>query len=277
MITLRQYAPGEAIIRENEKGECAYIIEKGRVEITREKDGKPAHIAYLEAGMTFGEMSMVDDLPRSATVTAVEETMVREVHRDNLYENLTGNPETMIKLLKGIFERLRIANTTIARLKEESKAAGHGKPEIPESSVPSLLDRADRKPPAVRAEAGSVKSVRIEGLTPRAVESLQDNPSVFTALPIKIGRRTNDPLVQNHLEIADRDPLQISRHHVSIIQEGDKVGALDRGSHLGATVDEERIGGRKASPGPVFFKGDEGVLVLGTDKSPYRYKITIER
>jgi len=274
MITLRQYAPGEAIIRENEMGECAYIIEKGRVEITREKDGKPAHIAYLEAGMTFGEMSMVDDLPRSATVTAAEETMVREVHRDNLYENLTSNPETMIKLLKGIFERLRLANTTIARLKEELKT---GKPETPASSVPPLFSRADRKPQAARAEASSVKTVRIEGLTPRAIESLQDNPSVFTSLPIKIGRRTNDPLVQNHLEIADRDPLQISRHHVSIVQEGDKVGALDRGSHLGASVDEERIGGRKASPGPVFFKGDEGVLVLGTDKSPYRYKITIER
>ena len=46
MITLRQYAPGEAIIRENEMGECAYIIEKGRVEITREKEAslpkKPA-------------------------------------------------------------------------------------------------------------------------------------------------------------------------------------------------------------------------------------------
>jgi pSer/pThr/pTyr-binding forkhead associated (FHA) protein len=180
----------------------------------------------------------------------------------------------MIKLLKGIFERLRIANTTIARLKEELKA---GKPETAASSVPPLFSRSDRKPPAPRAEASNVKSVRIEGLTPRAIESLQDNPSVFTSLPIKIGRRTNDPLVQNHLEIADRDPLQISRHHVSIVQEGDRVGAVDRGSHLGASVDEERIGGRKASPGPVFFKGDEGVLVLGTDKSPYRYKITIER
>jgi len=276
MITLRQYAPGEAIIRENEKGECAYIIEKGRVEITREKAGKPAHIAYLEAGTTFGEMSMVDDLPRSATVTAVEETRVREVHRDNLYENLTSSPETMIKLLKGIFERLRIANTTIARLKEEIKAADAAKAALT-ASAPVHYHRADPKPEPALAESGSVKSVRIEGLTPRAVESLQDNPSVFAALPIKVGRRTNDPMVQNHLEIADRDPLQISRHHVSIIQEGARVGVLDRGSHLGASLDDERIGGKMASPGPVFFKGDEGVLVLGTDKSPYRFKVTIER
>jgi CRP-like cAMP-binding protein len=279
MITLRQYAPGEAIIRENEKGECAYIIEKGRVEITREKEGKPSHIAYLETGMTFGEMSMVDDLPRSATVTAVEETVVREVHRDNLYENLTSNPGTMIKLLKGIFERLRIANATIARMKEEAKASKAAVPASTPSpdSVPFPFQRPAPRPEPARMEPGGVKSVRIEGLTPRAVESLQENPAIFATLPIKVGRRTNDPLVQNHLEIADRDPLQISRHHVSIIQEGGMVGVLDRGSHLGASVDDERIGGKAASPGPVFFKGGEGVLVLGTDKSPYRFKVTIER
>lgn len=275
MITLRQYSPGEAIIRENEKGECAYIIERGRVEITREKEGKPVHIAYLGAGMTFGEMSMVDDLPRSATVTAVEETMVREVHRDNLYENLTSNPETMIKLLKGIFERLRIANATIARMKEESKATAAKS--AGQAPAPFSFAREAPKPGPARAEPGGVKSVRIEGLTPRAVESLSDNPAVFGSLPIKIGRRTNDPLVQNHLEIADRDPLQISRHHVSIIQEGGKVGVLDRGSQLGASVDDERIGGKNDFPGPVFFKGDEGILVLGTEKSPFRFKVTIER
>jgi hypothetical protein len=293
MITIRQYSPGEAIIRENELGECAYLIEKGRVEITKEKGGVQTHIAYLDTGMTFGEMSMVDDLPRSATVTAVEETLVREVHRDNLYDMLKSNPDTMSKLLKGIFERLRIANTTIARLKEEVKAAESraggvklpgGVPQPPpahsngsapspaaDSPAPEPLPFVTRTPP------GKPKVLKIEGLTPKAIAALSDNPFSFTALPFKIGRKTNDPMVNNHLEIADKDPLQISRHHVSIISEGDKVGVLDRGSQLGAMVDDQRIGGKKHGPGPVFFKGDEGILVLGTDTSPYKYKVTVVR
>lgn len=262
MITLRQYAPGETIIRENEMGECAYILEKGRVEITKVKEGKPVHVAFLDAGTTFGEMSMVDDLPRSATVTAVEESMVREVHREGLFETLKGNPDTMIKLLKGIFERLRIANSTIARLKEELKAA--------QAAAPS-------GPAPFRFARGMIKTVRIEGLTPRASESIPAHPAVFGFLPVKIGRRTNDPLVQNHLEITDHDPLQISRHHVSIVLEGGKVGVVDRGSQLGASVDGQRIGGKQDSPGPVFFDGDGGVLVLGTENSPYRYRVTVER
>lgn len=290
MITIRQFSPGEAIIRENEMGECAYLIEKGKVEITKERDGKQAHIAYLDAGMTFGEMSMVDDLPRSATVTAVEETMVREVHRDNLYEMLKSNPDTMSKLLKGIFERLRIANTTIARLKDEVKAAEAraGEVKLP-AGVPQAAHAGHSSNGAAPAKAseplpfvnkvapGQPKVLKIEGMTPKAIAAMSDNPFSFTALPFKIGRKTNDPMVNNHMEIADKDPLQISRHHVSIISEGGKVGVLDRGSQLGALVDDQRIGGKKHGPGPVFFKGDEGILILGTDTSPYKYKITIQR
>ncbi len=285
MITIRQYAAGEAIIRENELGECAYIIEKGRVEISKERNGTLIHVAYLDQGMTFGEMSMVDDLPRSATVTAVEETLVREVHRDGLYETLKSNPDTMMKLLRGIFERLRIANTTIARLKDEAKVGEAARANVklpsgipqaapapkPAPAAPQPLPFVNQTPP------GAPKVFKIEGLTPKAIEAMSDNPFSFTALPFKIGRKTNDPMVNNHMEIADKDPLQISRHHVSIVKEGDRIGVLDRGSQLGALVDDQRIGGKKHGPGPVFFKGDEGILVLGVDNSPYRYKITVHR
>ena len=294
MITIRQYAQGEPIIRENELGECAYLIEKGRVEITKEKDGKPSHIAFLEVGMTFGEMSMVNDLPRSATVTAVEETLVREVHRENLYDMLKSNPDTRSKLLKGIFERLRIANTTIARLKEELKSAEsrgpgvklpNGVPQTPHSQANGA---ATEKPASAAPAAeplsfvnkvppGKPKVYKIEGLTPKAIAAMSDNPFSFTALPFKIGRKTNDPMVNNHMEIADKDPLQISRHHVSIVDEGGKIGVIDRGSQLGALVDDQRIGGKKHGPGPVFFKGDEAIIILGTDTSPYKYKITVVR
>src|SRR4051812_8018139 len=110
LITIRQYAPQECITKEHEPGETAFVIEKGRVEVTKEKDGKSVHIAYLEAGATFGEMSVVDDAPRSATVTALEETLVREIHRDNIYVAMKESPDAIIKFLKNIFERLREAN-----------------------------------------------------------------------------------------------------------------------------------------------------------------------
>ncbi len=111
-MTLHRYKSGEVILRENEAGDTAYIIEQGRVEIIKELDDRYVHLAYLGVGQTFGEMSMIDDKPRSATVKAVEDTLVREIHRDNFFDTLrqgaysaarpfksplralTGNPES---------------------------------------------------------------------------------------------------------------------------------------------------------------------------------------
>src|SRR6516225_2616246 len=68
----RQYEPGEVIFRENDIGEIAYVIVSGRVEVLKNLGGQNIHIAYIGAGEPFGEMSMIDEKPRSATIVAVE-------------------------------------------------------------------------------------------------------------------------------------------------------------------------------------------------------------
>jgi CRP/FNR family transcriptional regulator, cyclic AMP receptor protein len=263
MITIRQYAPNETIINENDIGETAFIIEKGKVEVYKERNGARVHVAILEAGASFGEMSLVYDSPRSATVTALEETLVREYHRDAIVSTMKENPEAIIKFLKNIFERLRDANAKIAKLESQIKH-----PESEAQAAPAALPKEPFK-----AQPAKAVMYTIEGMTPKASEAMSDDHFAFSTFPLKVGRKSNDPLVNNHLEIADQDPLQISRHHVSIIKDGDKIGVIDRGSHLGALVDGIRIGGKKGAQGPAYFQEDGGILVLGTDASPYRYRI----
>ncbi|HKP96693.1 MAG TPA: cyclic nucleotide-binding domain-containing protein [Fibrobacteria bacterium] len=254
MVNTWRYASNDLIIRENDPGESAYIIESGKVSVTKESNGKRIHIAFLGPGSTFGEMSMVDDLPRSASVTAVEETVVREFHRDDLYAAMKENPDVFGKFLKSIFERLREANGIIANMD-------------PDSGRPGRL--ANLKDPGGKPEVFS-----IEGLTPTAIGAVAANPAVIKSFPFKIGRKSDDPFLYNHFEIEDRDPAQISRHHVSILFEGGRVGVVDRGSELGASVDGTRIGG-KHGPGPVFFDGKEGILILGNESSPFQYRIRV--
>jgi CRP-like cAMP-binding protein len=278
VITLRRFSAGERIVRENDHGETAFIIESGKVEVSREIGSVAMRVAALGAGEVFGEMSLVDDSPRSFTVTAVEETLVREIHREEILAAMKEDPGAVILFLKNIFERLREANLRLAQLEVPLPPphAGPAEARPGASAAPPRPGPSSFSPPRAggspHAEAKSALYT-IEALTPRAAEAIYENPFTFSAFPLKIGRRSNDPLVSNHLEIADRDPLQISRHHVSIIRENGKIGVEDRGSHLGALVDDVRIGGKKNGPGPVFFKGEEGVLVLGTDSSPYRYRI----
>jgi hypothetical protein len=254
MVNTWRVNPKDMIIRENDPGESAYIIESGKVEVTKQSNGKNVHIAFLTAGATFGEMSMVDDLPRSASVTAVEETVVREFHRDDLYAAMKENPDVFGKFLKSIFVRLREANNIIANFTTEAKG---------QTQLANIKDPNSK-----------VAQYSLEGLTPTAAAAIATNPFDIKVFPFKVGRKSSDPFLYNHLEIEDTDPPQIARHHVSIIWDNGKIGVVDRGSEHGASVNGIRIGG-KLGPGPVFFKEKEGILILGVETSPFQYKIKV--
>ena len=258
MITLHKFEPGEVILKENEPGETAFVIEQGRVEVSKELDGKKIHLAYLVADEAFGEMSMIDDKPRSATVTAVEKTLVREIQRDDFLKSLQTDPEVSINILRVLFERLRECHVKILQL-EQAGSRHAATPGAPPTDTP------------VSSEKEVV--VSIEGLNNIASQSLPEDPYFIKKFPFLIGRKSRDPLSYNDLRIPDSVPLQVSRHHAELIIDQGRIGALDRGSHLGSIVDGRQLGGEEGDPGPLFFKGSEGTLVLGNTKSPFKFKI----
>lgn len=257
MLERRRFKAGEVIIRENDLGETAFIIETGRVAVTKQMGARQVHLATLGPGETIGEMSMIDDQPRSATATAVEPTELSEIHHDGFYQALQTDPEVTLLVLKALFERLREANVTILQLRTEGAAAGAGEAMAPAAE-----------------EANPV--VLLEGLTKEAEAALPVSPFRIDKLPFRIGRRSHNPLVYNDLTLEDEMPWQISRHHVAIVAQSGRVGVVDRGSTLGCTVDGKRLGGRGGSPGPVFFGSPEGTLRLGSEKSPYEFRVSIQ-
>ena len=257
MISLSRHEAGDVIIRENDLGETAYVISQGRVEVSKERDGRNVHLAYLGAGETFGEMSMIDEKPRSATVTAVTETLVNEIRRDDFFNSFQTDPKVALQLLKVLFERLREADAMILELQKA----------VPQHPlVPEVL-------PVV--PAGEQPTITLEGITPRAAAALPETPFQITQFPFRIGRQSPDPLVYNDLMLPDSVPLQISRHHLAFITQGGRLGVVDRGSTLGSWVDGRQVGGPSNLRGPVFFSGPEGLLVLGHRDSPFRYLVTI--
>ncbi|MFO7599420.1 MAG: cyclic nucleotide-binding domain-containing protein, partial [Candidatus Desulfacyla sp.] len=239
-------------------GETAYIIQQGKVEVTKQLDGKQVRLGDVSVGETFGEMSMIDDKPRSATVTALEQTIVREVHRDAFFESLQTDPEIAVSILKVLFERLRESHVKILQLQQAA-------PDAFERIYQGVSATPDRSGPAVS----------MEGLTPIASQSLPENPFLIKEFPFLIGRKSRDPLAYNDLKIADTVPLQISRHHMEFIRVGDRIGVSDRGSYLGSIVDGRLLGGEGGTPGPICFEEPEATLILGNSKSPFRYKIRI--
>ena len=200
-------------------------------------------------------MSMIDEKPRSATVTAVTETLVSEIRRDDFFNSFQTEPKLALQLLKVLFERLREADAKILELQ---------KAEPQQAPVAGVS-------PAVPAEVQS--SITLEGLTPRAAAALPVSPLHITQFPFRIGRESADPLNYNELMIPDTVPLQISRHHIAFINRQGRIGVVDRGSTLGSWVDDQQLGGSSGRAGPMFFASSEGLVVLGNRDSPFRYRV----
>jgi CRP-like cAMP-binding protein len=64
----QHFEPGDLVFLQGELGDCVYVIEKGECEVFREQDGKVEHLAVLHADDYFGEMAVLTDSTRNATV-----------------------------------------------------------------------------------------------------------------------------------------------------------------------------------------------------------------
>jgi len=255
MVTARQFDAGEVIFRENDIGETAYVIEHGQVEILKGIDGENVHIAYIGRGEPFGEMSIIDDKPRSATVVAVEKTTVREIHRDEFVQALQSQPAIALSLLKILFQRLRDANAAILQLHRSH-------PELRQLSIQSQTP-------------STALALSLDGLTSEAKKALPRTPFQITNFPFRIGRRSSDPLVNNDLSIPDSVPMQISRHHLVFVKQDGLIGVSDRGSRMGLRVDGQQLGGHGGWGGTLFFTRPESTLVLGDSSSPFKFRVSI--
>ncbi|HJM48423.1 MAG TPA: EAL domain-containing protein [Alphaproteobacteria bacterium] len=116
MIYAKPFAAGEQIFRIGDRGHNAYFIEKGAVDISLPRDGKGMIIAHLGVGEIFGEMSMIDDAPRSATVTATEDTEVIVIERSRIMKPLQSANPMINLILRVILARLRDAQHQLSGL-----------------------------------------------------------------------------------------------------------------------------------------------------------------
>ena len=109
------HSPGSVLISQGEKGLGLFILIKGTVRITRKNspDGAEEVLGTAQAGDVIGEMALLDDLPRSATVTAVDEVTVLSLplweFRRFLRRSLRNDPDVGLDLLAVLSRRLREA------------------------------------------------------------------------------------------------------------------------------------------------------------------------
>lgn len=104
------YTPGQHIVEEGSEGVGFYLILDGQVRVRK---GKKT-LAELKAGDFFGEMSLFDSQPRSATVEAVTATKCLGISSWTFMGLVKGDPDIAVNLMKELATRLRLSNRALA-------------------------------------------------------------------------------------------------------------------------------------------------------------------
>ena len=117
--SIQSFSKDSIILSEKEGGTALFIIISGKVKISRissEDDDKEVILSILNPSDFFGEMALLDGLSRSATATAMEDSKIFLIQRNDFLELIRNYPEVSIALLQELTQRLRAAGIKIKAL-----------------------------------------------------------------------------------------------------------------------------------------------------------------
>ena len=116
-MTTSRLERGDVLFREGDQGNRLYVIGEGKIKLgLTSVDGRENLLAILGPGEMFGELSLFDPGPRTATATAVAETQLIELGHDDLNTFLAGRPAVASSMLAALARRLRRTNDSLADL-----------------------------------------------------------------------------------------------------------------------------------------------------------------
>ena len=123
IVHRRNYKAGETIVCQNDPGLGMYVIESGDVDVLLEENGSTKQLVALHEGDFFGEIALLDESPRSATVVAHTEAALIGFFRPDLFDIIEKSPAAGLKIVLGLAqllgERLRNSNLEISKLRAQ--------------------------------------------------------------------------------------------------------------------------------------------------------------
>jgi len=236
-----RFKSGQMVFKEKDPGTEMFIIQEGQVEIFKRFGKEDKRLTVLEQGDFFGEMSILEDLPRSASARAMTDCVLLRIDGSTFDQMVRHNPEIPVRMLRKLSRRLRAANPLLIDVEPGSPeaAAMQGAQAAPVS----------KPKPAVAA---------VPGKGPRFVHK-----ETGTEFPVAEGTETfvgrYDAATGIHPDI-DLKPVDsdrsISRRHAKVVRRGKKYFMLEEiGTTNGTFVNRKRV--QKGSE--VGFKDGDAV------------------
>ncbi len=113
----RSYPRGRTIVAEGDPSQSMYILLSGRAKVQRsDSEGKEVILAVIGAGEFFGEMSLIDDEPRSASVITLESCDFLSIRKESFITVLRQSNDICLGVMRSLVQRLRAADRKIETL-----------------------------------------------------------------------------------------------------------------------------------------------------------------
>jgi len=114
VILERRFVPkGTLILKEGEDGNCAYLIQSGNVSVFTHNDGVRIDLARFDVGEIFGELALIFDEPRSASVVANEDCTLIVLTRQTLKHKLDKSDPTVKAIVEMLTKRILTVNNAL--------------------------------------------------------------------------------------------------------------------------------------------------------------------
>jgi CRP-like cAMP-binding protein len=239
---LLEVKEGEYVFREGDLGTEMYIIHEGKVEILSGSGSSEQLLSVLEKGDFFGEMSILEDLPRAASARAVTDVKLLQINGSTFDQMLRGNPEVAVRMMRKLARRLRETDDLLRSSTGNRDAALHVSREMPSMNAQPAADGPER---LIHAPSGMEFPLSASSET-------------------TIGRKDAVTGIYPDVDLSPLDQQRsISRRHAKIYRRGAKFFV---GEEIG-TMNSTFVNGTRLETGvPVeVHAGDElrfGVVVL---------------
>jgi len=116
----RVYEPGDVIFKEGDTSTEMFILQEGKVVITKDVAGHDVFLAMLERGDFFGEMALLDSQPRHATCSALVRTRVVAIKSGELLMKLRRDPTFALEMLQTMIRRIRYLDQQLVELMQDA-------------------------------------------------------------------------------------------------------------------------------------------------------------
>lgn len=254
-MTQLVFKSGDVIFREGDASNSVCLVCAGSVEVLKQVDESLVRLGSVGEGEFVGEMGVIENQPRGATVRAETDVTLEMLSEEEFLQRISEDAATAMRALRRLSERLRSANDRV----------------IEHSAEPSP------SAPGTTSPAAAVQ-VRILPDHPRVARELPKEGVSVEQLPFHVGRPSGrgerEAPVELSLALRDGIPYRLSRVHFSLVAEGSGVAVRDVGSTLGTLVNGELIGEHAPRAFAPLEPGENRVQAGGMD-SPFAFRIVL--